>query len=114
MDRRLCARAARTPVYVPNLDSAVSINRNVEKVEKVTIHRATASSQETHSLHWQLGRDIASRPMRTAVERMRDVKMPDACKCVCIGITSSSDRPVKGHSRPAAITSHSCWKGDIF
>jgi hypothetical protein len=96
------------------LDSAVAIDRNVEKVEKVTIHWATASSQETHALHWQLGRDIARCPMRAAVEGVRDVKVPDACKRVSVGITGTGDSTVKGHCRPADITSHSRWKGDIL
>src|SRR5205807_6179594 len=83
---------------VADLNAALFVNCYVEKVEQIAADINPAACPNATPLHRRIWSSVNGRPSRTAVECLRDIKMPYTSKtirAVC-RLVASCCRSVKG------------------
>src|SRR5205823_6754943 len=79
------------------------LDRHVEEVSQIAHDIGSASTQQSAPLHRQCWCHVRSRPSRSAIKRVGDIKMPDAGEAALIGIAGRTSV-----RRSRSIESHGC------
>src|SRR5205807_7510433 len=111
--RGLRAVATGAAVDVADEHSAFLINRHVKEVEQVAANVGAAVGPNVSALHRSIRRGVTSRPGQSAIERVRDVEMPDAIEAAGIGVAGRR-RAIECYGSTTCITRHRGWESYVL
>src|SRR5205823_11339694 len=94
------------------------LDRHVEEVSQIAHDIGSASTQQSAPLHRQCWCHVRSRPSRSAIKRVGDIKMPDAGEAALIGIAGRTSvrrsRSIESHGCSAVAPANRRRKGDVL
>src|SRR6185295_5643024 len=105
--------ATGAAVDIAHFDATFAIYGHVKEVEQVATDVCAAADPDTTALHWRVGSGVGGGPVRTAVERFRDVEMPDAGEAIRRQITWSGCA-VKRNGCAPCVSSYCRWISDVL